>query len=260
MVKSAPGTEFLSVTEEWDMRANPEQLARAYIRFREVRDIAKGGRILDVGCGTGYGLPYLSSESELVVGSDLALANLSRARKRLPTFPLITQDGQRLALRDASFDVVSCLEAIYYFPQPDRFLAEAWRVLRPGGRVFLTAPNPDIPALNKSPHSVSYYTADDLREMLTAAGFEATISGAFPVEDETTIGRAREALRRFAARAGIIPKSMRVKALVKRVLYRNMTPLSGFETAESYAPPVQELPPNSQVPFKVLLAVGTRVG
>jgi len=75
--------------------------------------------------------------SGLVVGADISLAmlNAASACASSATFRAVATDGEALAFRDASFDAVICQLGLMFFPHPDRGLAEARRVLRPGGCV-----------------------------------------------------------------------------------------------------------------------------
>lgn len=101
-----------------------------------------GGRILDVGVGTGIALPHYT-QSASVVGVDLSEAMLHRARKRVATQRLrnieglAVMDAERLAFPDASFDVVVAQYVINTVPQPEATLDEFARVLKPGGEIVL---------------------------------------------------------------------------------------------------------------------------
>jgi phosphatidylethanolamine/phosphatidyl-N-methylethanolamine N-methyltransferase len=101
-----------------------------------------GGRILDVGVGTGICLPYYTRASA-VVGIDLSEPMLSRARKRVTELgltnieSLVVMDAERLELPDASFDAVVAQYVINTVPNPEAVLTELARVLKPGGEMIL---------------------------------------------------------------------------------------------------------------------------
>jgi phosphatidylethanolamine/phosphatidyl-N-methylethanolamine N-methyltransferase len=101
-----------------------------------------GGRILDVGVGTGICLPHYASTAQ-VVGIDLSEPMLRKARKRVSeqglrhVERLEVMDAECLSYPDASFDVVVAQYVINTVPHPEKALSEFARVLKPGGEIIL---------------------------------------------------------------------------------------------------------------------------
>jgi phosphatidylethanolamine/phosphatidyl-N-methylethanolamine N-methyltransferase len=101
-----------------------------------------GGRILDVGVGTGIALPRYARANR-IVGIDLSEAMLRKAQARVAAqglsnvAGLAVMDAERLAFADASFDVVVAQYVINTVPHPEATLDEFARVLRPGGEIVL---------------------------------------------------------------------------------------------------------------------------
>src|SRR5215475_1088163 len=101
-----------------------------------------GGRILEVGVGTGISLPYYSRASR-VFGIDLSREMLSRARERVSTLNLshveglAVMDAEKLLFPDESFDVVTAQCVVNTVPHPEVALDEFARVLKPGGEIIL---------------------------------------------------------------------------------------------------------------------------
>jgi MPBQ/MSBQ methyltransferase len=94
--------------------------------------------ILDVGCGLGAGtrrLARLFPEAEVVGGNLSAWQVLEAARQGLER--AIVMDAACIPLGDESADCVVAIESAQHFDTRERFLQEAWRVLRPGGRIVL---------------------------------------------------------------------------------------------------------------------------
>jgi ubiquinone/menaquinone biosynthesis C-methylase UbiE len=103
------------------------------------------GRVLDIGTGPGH-IPVLLAErlpGVTVVGIDLAEHMLRRAEARRLRSPHAARvefcraDAKGLEFPDASFDTVASNTILHHIPDPRRFLAEAWRVLRPGGAFLI---------------------------------------------------------------------------------------------------------------------------
>jgi phosphatidylethanolamine/phosphatidyl-N-methylethanolamine N-methyltransferase len=101
-----------------------------------------GGRILEVGVGTGLSLPEYAW-SDRIVGIDLSTPMLHKAMARLREHRLPNVDGlavmdaRRLGFQDAVFDVVVGQYVITTVPEPEATLDEFARVLKPGGEIVL---------------------------------------------------------------------------------------------------------------------------
>ncbi|RSN51285.1 class I SAM-dependent methyltransferase [Actinomadura sp. WAC 06369] len=99
-----------------------------------------GATVLDVGCGTGYHLPFFAEEAARVVGVEphagLAAAAARRARDA-PNVAVRVGSAQALPLPDASVDVVHARWAYFFGPGCEPGLAELDRVVRRGGAVFV---------------------------------------------------------------------------------------------------------------------------
>ena len=135
-------------------------IAKAYARWAPVYDLvfgavfergrtaaiaaaeAVGGRILEVGVGTGISLPDYRSTNRLI-GVDLSEPMLRKAQERVANEALAHVDGvavmdaQRLGFLDSSFDVVVAQYVITVVPDPEATLDEFARVARPGGEIIL---------------------------------------------------------------------------------------------------------------------------
>jgi phosphatidylethanolamine/phosphatidyl-N-methylethanolamine N-methyltransferase len=102
-----------------------------------------GGRIIEVGVGTGISLPQYSRRSR-IVAVDLSDAMLEKARarvreQRLSNVEQVTVgDAEKLQFATDSFDVVVAQYVITACPHPERALDEFVRVCRPGGEIIIT--------------------------------------------------------------------------------------------------------------------------
>jgi ubiquinone/menaquinone biosynthesis C-methylase UbiE len=98
------------------------------------------GDVLEIAVGTGRNLPYYPPHARLT-GVDLTPGMLAVARRRAASLgraaDLRIGDAQTLDFSDASFDTVVATLALSSIPNDRQALTEAWRVLRPGGRLLL---------------------------------------------------------------------------------------------------------------------------
>jgi phosphatidylethanolamine/phosphatidyl-N-methylethanolamine N-methyltransferase len=102
-----------------------------------------GGRVLEVGVGTGISLP-LYSRAVRLTGVDISESMLERAHRRVLKLGLDhvdqirVMDAEKLEFPDASFDVVVAQYVVTAVPHPERALDEFVRVVREGGEVVIT--------------------------------------------------------------------------------------------------------------------------
>lgn len=117
--------------------ADPQQTALRRAFLQSVPFPAKG-RVLEIGCGTGAVCRDIATQfgAAEVVGVDPSAAFLLHARELaadIPRLSFIEADGRDVPLQDATFDVVIFYTTLCHVPGPDRALAQAIRLLKPGG-------------------------------------------------------------------------------------------------------------------------------
>jgi ubiquinone/menaquinone biosynthesis C-methylase UbiE len=144
MLKRVLETELMDTPEEardYDAMDNREPNAAFTARLVE---LGARGRMLDIGTGPGH-IPLLVAEAipeAFIVGVDLARNMIEIAERRRAASPVGARvefrlaDAKGLPFADQSFDAVFSNTILHHIPDPRPFVAEAWRVLRPGG-VFL---------------------------------------------------------------------------------------------------------------------------
>ena len=101
--------------------------------------VAAGARILDLCCGPGIVTGAASRRGAEARGLDFSPAMLAEARAAHPGLRFDEGDAEALPIVDASFDAVVSNFGIHHVPRPERALAEAFRILRPGGRLVFTS-------------------------------------------------------------------------------------------------------------------------
>ena len=156
-------------------------------RLVEEAAIGAGARVLDVACGRGAVLvPAVerAGRTGRVVGVDFSPAMVSASRAAVGDRAEVSEmDAEHLDLDSNSFDVVLCAFGVFFFPEPDRAIAEMFRVLVPDGCVALSSwTEPDERwawegallgglLVERRPTARPFDTVDDLEQVLRGAGF-----------------------------------------------------------------------------------------
>lgn len=101
-------------------------------------DVQSGTRFLDIASGPGYVAAAAAARGADVVGLDCAAAMVELATRINPTLVFRVGDAENLPFAEESFDAVGVNFGMFHFSRPERALAEAFRVLRTGGRIAFT--------------------------------------------------------------------------------------------------------------------------
>jgi len=138
---------YLGDEEAWQ-----QALARRAFVYRALqravgRHLPAPGAVVEVGCGAGFMSAVLTefNGQPRVVGGDRSAAALRiarAARAGRPNLALCRADARDLPYRAGSADLVVCLDVVEHLALPALFFAEARRVLRPGGALLFSTPNP----------------------------------------------------------------------------------------------------------------------
>ncbi len=110
-------------------------------RYRFAARLASGRRVLDAGCGSGYGSAELARVAGTVTAIDFSAEAISYASEHFHASNLSYQTGDCLSLPDGPFDLIVAFEVIEHLAQWQRFLEEARRTLAPGGLFVVSTPN-----------------------------------------------------------------------------------------------------------------------
>jgi SAM-dependent methyltransferase len=173
--------KFRRAGADWDeMRAL--DLPAADVETALLRLLGEGGlgRVLDVGTGTGRMLEFLAPRLACGLGIDASSTMLALARVRLAK-PEFAHLGVRLAdmyalpLHDAAYDLVLLQMVLHYAEEPAQVIAEASRVLAPGGRLAVVdlAAHDRAELRERLAHRALGFSDTDMASLLAGAGLHA---------------------------------------------------------------------------------------
>ena len=212
-----------------------------YSRYHFALEFAAGRRTLEIACAAGQGLGLLSRKTRSLVGGDYSSALLRSARQHYgPRLPLVQLSAERLPFGDRSFDLILLFEASYYVPDMTHAFREIDRVLAAGGIALFVNANPERPDFIRSPHSFHYHTGDEFRSILSEFGFGVDVEGAFPVQPEEQnptnqlVGWGASFARKVLEATGLVPRTLRGRARLKRLVYGKLLEVPA-ELTEGFA-------------------------
>lgn len=146
--------------------ANNVTYQRCQYAYEFVEPLIKGKNVLDVGCGLAYGTALMAESAASIVGVDYDqsvvddnsqryahIKNLSFQRVTVPPLPF----------PDNSFDVVTSFQFIEHIHARKEFTKECIRVVKPGGKVYITTPNIKR-SLARNPFHIHEYTFAEMSQ------------------------------------------------------------------------------------------------
>jgi tocopherol O-methyltransferase len=160
-------------TRKLDRRQAQIDLIEEVLTWADDFTINKPQNILDVGCGIGGSSLYLADKfGATVTGITLSPVQANRAQERARAAGLGTRtdfqvaNAQKMPFPDHSFDLVWSLESGEHMPNKEQFLAECYRVLKPGGKlIFVTWCHRPIPHSGGYANDVDPLTADEQKHL-----------------------------------------------------------------------------------------------
>ncbi len=207
--EAAAGAYFERVAPQWD------QIRSLYVRESEIeaailRITGEGPfeRVVDLGTGSGRMLTLLAGKARMSIGLDLSqnMLNIARsnvARAGLEKVELRHGDIFATRLPDQSADLVLVHQVLHYLADPAAAVAEASRIVMPGGRLLIVdfAPHNLERLRDEHQHRRLGFAEQEMRDWLSAAGLTPAAPVVMPPDTEGLTVSIWSAERPVAARA-----------------------------------------------------------
>lgn len=148
--------------------------------------LPKGAKVIDVGCGHGYALRAFRDHGMDATGVGFG----EEAEKaRADGFEVIEQDMSFLDVADDTYDLAWCRHVIEHSIFPYFTLSEMYRIIKPGGVIYMEVPAPDTACMHEAnANHYSVLTRTSWLQLLHRCGFEdikrASISFTLPIGDD----------------------------------------------------------------------------
>ncbi len=182
-------------------------IRRAYLYKARLRMLDRLGShpetVIELGCGTGGMTQWLAKKYSKVIATDISEAALQfcRSHLRVSNVSFVRTDAMMTGLSDGIADVVMAFDLVEHLPKPDLCFAEVNRLMRCGGLLFISTPNPNslgsrmkdgayleyrgLPLAERKRQwfgwqddsHISIFSRDDWRMKITDAGFEIVLDG-----------------------------------------------------------------------------------
>ncbi|MBF9060060.1 methyltransferase domain-containing protein [Rhodobacterales bacterium HKCCSP123] len=214
-----------------------------------------GAAILDICTGPGYAAGAAHAVCARAVGVDFAPEMVRAAKANFPHCTFMEGDALQLEFDDASFDAALCPFGIFHVTDPARAIAEAYRVLRLGGRYAFSqwcapsesdffritmgsiAKHADMSVADPAPDAFALSDRERCRSLMEAAGFHDIEVREVPSVYHAPDGNFFENFMHLTVRGAMIVDAQ-TEEVVARIRQEMNTAASAYETADGVVVPV----------------------
>jgi len=176
-LRSAASQKFFATSAgQWDL-VREDLFGREFLATALLSLLDGGWVVGDLGCGTGLATAAIAPHVGRVIGVDASEEMLGAARTRLSSLKNVDWRAgtlEALPIKDHTLDVAVLMLVLHHVPSPVAALTEAFRALKPGGRVLIVdmAPHHHEDYRQQMGHVWLGFGEDQMRKFLTQAGFE----------------------------------------------------------------------------------------
>ncbi|MEJ2251293.1 MAG: class I SAM-dependent methyltransferase [Candidatus Lokiarchaeota archaeon] len=184
---------------KWNLRAEDfDEKRYGYLRFFQKHLIKKlnlteSQNFLDIGCGTGWAVRYAANiikEGGKAYGIDFSSKMIEKAKinsLNYENLQFFKVSARKLPFEDNYFNKIICTNAFHHFPEPLEVLKEVFRVLLPGGKIFIMGPTADgfimsrinKRVMRKEPEHVKFYSTKEYQCLFKQSHLEYETSKIF---------------------------------------------------------------------------------
>jgi cyclopropane fatty-acyl-phospholipid synthase-like methyltransferase len=167
--------------------------ARHLAAYHYALTLGAGKRIVDAGCGEGWGTQRLAEVASEVLGVDYSAAAIAACQQRWhkPNLRFRQFDLSSTQSLGETFDLVTNFQVLEHMRDPIPFLHGLRALLAPGGRLLLTTPNRPK-TFSENPYHVREYTAAELEQLIESVFTSVTLLGMHGNDKVTAFDRGRE--------------------------------------------------------------------
>ena len=216
------GTDHSRVTppDDDDTRESLLEYHRHLFAYEEAaRRLVASSRVLEVGCGGGYGAQLMASRGFRVTAVDPSMQAVRYSATRYPTVRFAAASGTTLPFAEGAFDAVVSMQVIEHIDDARAYLRELRRIVRPGGQIVLTTPNRALRLFPLqrpwNPYHVREYSRRSLSAELSTVFADAQILGVYASPDLMRIERARVHQLRVNSALASLTSLAPLRALVR---------------------------------------------
>lgn len=193
-------------------------------RYHLAQRYAAHKKVLDAGCGTGYGILLLSKKALMAVGIDenSEAIRYCQEKNRGAKVSYKMMDARKIDYDDNFFDVVVAFELLEHISEQDQFLKGVHRVLKKGGRLIISTPNIHIYGMGKAknPYHKKELTPAEFLSILKPDFCIEKLFGQTIVKEENTIIE-NEVSVQHEAHNGAADPIKRLKSFIKKLILRD---------------------------------------
>ena len=140
--------------------------------FKKISKRISHGRVLEVGCASGYLLSRINLEPESLYGVDITPGGVKIANSWVKGGNFCLADARNIPYKSNTFDYLICTEVLEHI-EGDEAMKECYRVLKPGGMAFITVPNgKGVAGQGYFLAHIRAFTLESITKLLKERGFE----------------------------------------------------------------------------------------